>query len=153
MLAGYVHKHNGQLEEARADFTKALERDPDVVTAYVNRGYVLHDLRESRPAAADFEAAIKRDPKNGEAHLGLAYANLDLRRSQLALKESQLAERYLGDSEAPPPDSRHSVRAEGSVSQGRNRISSGSEVLAGRSGTSPGAGERLIFPAAVPRVD
>ena len=99
LLAGYVHKHNGQLEEARADFTKALERDPEVVTAYVNRGYVLHDLRESRPAATDFESAIKRDPKNGEAHLGLAYANLDLRRSQLALKESELAERYLGDSE------------------------------------------------------
>ena len=100
LFAGYVHKHNGQLEEARADFTKALERDPDVVTAYVNRGYVLHDLGESRPAVADFEAALKRDPKNGEAHLGLAYANLDLHRSQLALKESQLAERYLGDSEA-----------------------------------------------------
>jgi tetratricopeptide (TPR) repeat protein len=99
LLAGYVHKHNGQLEEARADFTKALERDPEVVTAYVNRGYVLHDLRQSGPAAADFEAALKRDPKNGEAHLGLAYAALDLRRSQQALKESQLAERYLGDSE------------------------------------------------------
>jgi tetratricopeptide (TPR) repeat protein len=99
LLAGYVHKHNGQLEEARADFTKALERDPEVVTAYVNRGYVEHDLGQSRPAAADFEAALKRDPNNGEAHLGLAYASLDLHRSQVALKESQLAERYLGDSE------------------------------------------------------
>jgi tetratricopeptide (TPR) repeat protein len=100
LLAGYVHKHNGQLDEARADFTKALDRDPDVVTAYVNRGYVLHDLRESKAALADFEAAIKREPNNGEAHLGLAYANLDLRRSQIALKESQIAEKLLGDSEA-----------------------------------------------------
>ena len=99
LLSGYVHKHNGQLDEARADFTKALDRDPNVVTAYVNRGYVLHDLRESKAAAADFESALKRDPNNGEAHLGLAYANLDLRRSQIAIKESQLAERILGDSE------------------------------------------------------
>jgi tetratricopeptide (TPR) repeat protein len=100
LFAGYVHKHNGDLEEARQDFTKALERDPDVVTAYVNRGYVLHDLRESKAAASDFEAAIQRDPNNGEAHLGLAYANLDLRKSSIALKESQLAEKFLGDSEA-----------------------------------------------------
>ena len=100
LLAGYVHKHNGQLDEARADFTNALARDPEVVTAYVNRGYILHDLRESKAAATDFESAIKRDPNNGEAHLGLAYANLDLRRSGIALKESQLAEKFLGDSEA-----------------------------------------------------
>jgi tetratricopeptide (TPR) repeat protein len=99
LFAGYVHKHNGDLEEARHDFTKALERDPNVVTAYVNRGYVLHDLRESKAAAADFEAAIQREPNNGEAHLGLAYANLDLRKSSLALKESQIAEKLMGDSE------------------------------------------------------
>jgi tetratricopeptide (TPR) repeat protein len=100
LLAGYVHKHNGNLDEARADFTEALNRDPDVVTAYVNRGYVLHDLRESKAAASDFEAAIQRDPKNGEAHLGLAYANLDQRKSRIAIKESEVAERILGDSEA-----------------------------------------------------
>jgi tetratricopeptide (TPR) repeat protein len=100
LLAGYVHKHNGNLDEARADFTEALNRDPDVVTAYVNRGYVLHDLRESKAAASDFEEAIKRDPKNGEAHLGLAYANLDQRKSRIAIKESEVAERILGDSEA-----------------------------------------------------
>lgn len=100
LLAGYVHKHNDQPEEAREDFTRALARDPNVVTAYVNRGYILHDLRESKASAADFEAAIQRDPNNGEAHLGLAYANLDMRKSQIAIKESQIAERSLGDSEA-----------------------------------------------------
>jgi tetratricopeptide (TPR) repeat protein len=100
LLAGYVHKHNGNLNEARADFTEALNRDSEVVTAYVNRGYVLHDLRESKAAASDFEAAIKRDPKNGEAHLGLAYADLDQRKSRIAIKESEVAESVLGDSEA-----------------------------------------------------
>src|SRR5581483_10904162 len=57
-------------------------------------------LRESKAAATDFQAAIQRDPNNGEAHLGLAYANLDMRKSQIALKESEVAERILGDSEA-----------------------------------------------------
>lgn len=99
LLAGYVHKHNGQLSEARADFTEALQRDPEIVTAYVNRGYVLHDLHQPREANADFEAALKREPKNGEAHLGLAYTSLDLRKPQMALRQAALAESSLGDSQ------------------------------------------------------
>jgi tetratricopeptide (TPR) repeat protein len=99
LLAGYVHKRNGQLTEARQDFSEALERDPEVVTAYVNRGYVLHDLHQPREAAADFGSALKREPKNGEAHLGLAYTSLDLHKPQLALRQVQLAEDGLGDSQ------------------------------------------------------
>ncbi len=99
LLAGYVHKHNGQLSEARQDFSEALQRDPEIVTAYVNRGFVLHDLRQPRDAAGDFEAALKREPKNGEAHLGLAYTSLDLRKPQIALRQVALAESSLGDSQ------------------------------------------------------
>lgn len=99
LLTGYVHKHDGQLDQARQDFTTALDRDPNMVTAFVNRGYVLHDLRKPRDAAADFESALKREPNNGEAHLGLAYANLDLHKPQVALKQVQLAQQYMGDSQ------------------------------------------------------
>ncbi len=98
LLAGYVHKHDGLLEDARQDFTEALERDPTVVTAYVNRGYVLHDLHRSQAAAADFESALKREPDDGEAHLGLAYTSLDLHKSQTALRQAQLAQKAMGDS-------------------------------------------------------
>jgi tetratricopeptide (TPR) repeat protein len=98
LLAGYVHKRAGLLDEAQADFSQALERDPDMVTAYVNRGYVLHDLHQPEAAAADFESALKREPRNGEAHLGLAYANLDLHRPQAALQQVQMAQEEMGDS-------------------------------------------------------
>ena len=98
LLAGYVHKHEGQLAQAQADFTRALDRDPKVVTAYVNRGYLSHDLRQSSAAAADFESALRLEPTNGEAHLGLAYASLDLHRARIALRQVQLAEEELGDS-------------------------------------------------------
>jgi tetratricopeptide (TPR) repeat protein len=98
LLAGYVHKHAGYLDQAQSDFTEALNRDPNVVTAYVNRGYVLHDLHEPQAAAADFESALQREPNNGEAHLGLAYASLDLHRPRIALQEVQLAEVEMGDS-------------------------------------------------------
>ena len=99
LLAGYVHKHNGQLTEARADFTTTLQRDPRALTAYVNRGYVLHDLHDSREAALDFEAALKLDPKDSEAHLGLAYTSLDLHKPQMALRQVALAESGMGDSQ------------------------------------------------------
>lgn len=98
LLAGYVHKHDGMSEQARQDFTDVLDRDPSVVTAYVNRGYMLNDLHQPEPAAADFEEALKREPDNGEAHLGLAYANLDLSRPRAALRQADLAEKTLGDS-------------------------------------------------------
>ncbi len=98
LLAGYVHKQAGQLDQAQKDFTEALARDPNMVTAYVNRGYVLKDLHQPEAAASDFEAALKRDPKNGEAHLGLAYASLDSHRPRIALRQVQLAEEEMGDS-------------------------------------------------------
>ena len=47
LLMGYVHKHEGEAELARQDFTEALKRkDPNVVTAYINRGYMLNDLHQ-----------------------------------------------------------------------------------------------------------
>jgi len=100
LLAGYVHKSKGDLDAAREDFSRSIERGPKVATAYVNRGFVLHDMRRSKEAAADFEAALNIEPKNGEAHLGMAYANLDLHRSRAALQQAKLAEQLMGDSMA-----------------------------------------------------
>ncbi len=98
LLAGYVHKHKGQSELAIQDFTETLKRDPEVVTAYVNRGYMLNDVRRPQDAANDFEAALKREPNNGEAHLGLAYSDLDLHKYEGALRHADLAEKAMGDS-------------------------------------------------------
>jgi len=98
LLAGYVHKAKGLSEQAQKDFSEALDRDPEVVTAYVNRGYMLNDMHQARAAADDFESALKREADNGEAHLGLAYANLELHKPGAAVQETELAERTLGDS-------------------------------------------------------
>ena len=106
LLAGYVHKHNGQVDQAVQDFTEALNRDPNVVTAYVNRGYLLNDLVKPSEASADFEQALKREPRNAEAHIGLAFADLELNHSQAAIRQTQLAEQVSGDSETI-----HTIRA------------------------------------------
>ncbi len=97
LLAGYVEKHDNNLNEARADFTEAIERDPNITTAYVNRGYILHDLHQPRAAENDFETALRQDSKNSEAHMGLAYASLDLHKPQSALREVNLAIVGMGD--------------------------------------------------------
>ncbi|MGA8089436.1 MAG: tetratricopeptide repeat protein [Terracidiphilus sp.] len=98
LLMGYVHKHQGESRKAEEDFTEALKRDPNVVTAYVNRGYMLNDLHKPDAAATDFEAALKREPKDGEAHLGLAYSDLDLHRPAAAIRHANMAKQLMGDS-------------------------------------------------------
>ncbi len=106
LLAGYVYKHDGEQEQAEQAFTEALNRDPTVATAYVNRGFVRNDLRDPAEAASDFEQAIEREPKNGQAHLGLAFSDLALNRNDEAVRQSQLSEDELGDSKLY-----HTIRA------------------------------------------
>ena len=99
LLAGYVYKHSGDLEQAVQGFSEALRRDPTVVTAYTNRGFVYNDLHQPALAAADFETSLKMQPKNAEAHMGLAFADLNLHKPQSAVEQTEMAEAIAGDSE------------------------------------------------------
>ena len=47
LLAGHVHKQGGLLDEAADDYSRTLERDPKMVEAYINRGYVENDLQDA----------------------------------------------------------------------------------------------------------
>jgi tetratricopeptide (TPR) repeat protein len=100
LIKGYVHAHNGQSREALADFTRALEIDPNMAPGFEARGYVLNDLREPAKAAADFRTALRLQPNYGEAHLGLAYADLQLHHPQPALIQLEVAQKLLGKSHA-----------------------------------------------------
>ncbi len=100
LIAGNVHAHDGKTREALADFTRALERDPKMATGYVNRGFVLNDLKQAGNAAKDFKTALQLQPDYGEAHLGLAYADLQLHRPKPALTQLDAAQKLLGKSHA-----------------------------------------------------
>ncbi len=113
LLAGYVHKHGDLFDEALDDFTLTLKRDPNVVTAYVNRGYVWNDLQNPEAAIDDFEAALKREPNNGEAELGIAFSYLELHRGKWALSHVEHAEKLLGES-----GTTHLIRATAYTYQG-----------------------------------
>ncbi len=107
LIAGNIQVHKGNLQEALTDFTLALERDPKMATGYVNRGFVLNDLREPGKAAKDFQTALQLQSNYGEAHLGLAYADLQLHRPKPALTQLDSAQKALGKSH-----SWHLARAE-----------------------------------------
>ena len=98
LVAGYVHEHDGKSREAVADYTRAIERDPKLTLAYVNRGYVLNDLDAPGNAVKDFQIAIQLQPENGVAHLGLAYSDLQLHRPKPALAQLAIAQKMLGKS-------------------------------------------------------
>src|SRR5262249_34013098 len=100
LIAGYVHAHNLQKQEALADFTRALERDPKMATGYVNRGFILNDLHQPAGAVGDFKTALKLQPNYPEAHLGLAYADLELHRPKAALAQLDGARKQLGKTRA-----------------------------------------------------
>lgn len=97
LLAGHVHKQNQLLQQAIDDFTRALEKDPKMFEALVNRGYVRNDMQDAQGAIHDFEPALKMNPNSGIARLGLAFSNLQLHHSREALAEITLAEKSLGE--------------------------------------------------------
>lgn len=100
LLSGHVHKQGQLLSLALDDYTRAIEKEPKMAEAYVNRGYVLNDLQSSERAMEDFETALKLSPDNGVAHLGIAFSSLQLKHAAKALTHVQLAETLLGESGA-----------------------------------------------------
>jgi tetratricopeptide (TPR) repeat protein len=100
LIAGNLDVRNHELESALKNFTLALERDPKMATGYVNRGFVLNDLRQPARAVADFQTALKLQPNYAQAHLGLAYADLQLHHPKPALKQLDAAQKTLGKSHA-----------------------------------------------------
>src|SRR3954470_20077730 len=100
LLAGHVHKQSQLLSQSADDYTRALERDPKMVEAWVNRGYVYNDLQNAEGAVEDFNQALKLAPKNGTAYLGLAFSDLQLHHGKAALQSADQAEKLLGQSGA-----------------------------------------------------
>ena len=100
LLIGHVHKQVNLLDQAVNDYSRAIARDPKMVEAYVNRGYVRNDLQDPANSTKDFQQALALAPNNGIAHLGLAFADLQLRHGKQALEEVDTAQRLMGESGA-----------------------------------------------------
>ncbi len=100
LLAGHVHKQNQLLGEAVDDYSRAIELDPHMVDAFVNRGYVRNDMQNAEDAIQDFDTALRLSPDNGVAHLGMSFSQLELHHGRIALEQAEFAAKELGESGA-----------------------------------------------------
>jgi eukaryotic-like serine/threonine-protein kinase len=64
----------GNIEAAIADYNKAIELDPNYVSAYRNRGSARYERGSLQGAVADFNKAIELDPKISSVYLGRGVA-------------------------------------------------------------------------------
>lgn len=60
----------GQYRDALAEYNRALEAQPGMIGAYVNRARTHERLGQLREAVADYAEALRRDPSAADAHLG-----------------------------------------------------------------------------------
>lgn len=97
LLAGHVHHQEELLQQAIDDFTRAIEKDPNMMEAHVSRGYVRNDMQDGAAAIQDFEPVLKEEPDNGVAHLGVAFSHLQLHHSREGLSETEKAAKLLGE--------------------------------------------------------
>ena len=72
---GIARLKNGEYDHAIADFSKAIELDPENVMAYQQRGITYYCKEDIDKAIEDYNAAIALDPEFAEAYLnrGQAY--------------------------------------------------------------------------------
>ncbi len=76
---GFVFLKRNLLNEAIAEFKKAIDIDPDYIEAYNNLGYVLLKQRLYQDAIEAFSNGIKKDSNYADLHynLGDAYCHID----------------------------------------------------------------------------
>ncbi len=73
---GIILNREGRLDEALADFNKALERDGELAEAFLNRGNTYFLMRQYDDAIADYEASLKYGLEKAHVawyNIGLAY--------------------------------------------------------------------------------
>jgi tetratricopeptide (TPR) repeat protein len=67
---GQSHLDLRQYQQAIADLNRALELDPENVSAYCDRGWTYVNRKEYPQAIADFDHALELDPNNASAYSG-----------------------------------------------------------------------------------
>ncbi len=71
---GVDHLQNGRYDQAIADYTKALEKDPRLVEAYTNRGLAHEAKGQLDQAIADYTKALGINPQEASAYVSRGYA-------------------------------------------------------------------------------
>lgn len=85
----------GDNEAAIADYTQAIEKNPNDISAYTNRGAAYHRLGDTSAAIRDYDQALKLTPQTAEQtavlHSNLSYAYYDRQNYDKALEAGNQA--------------------------------------------------------------
>jgi tetratricopeptide (TPR) repeat protein len=74
---GFERAKQGNQPGAIADYTRALELEPDSAFTRARRGWALLESQDAfRQALRDFEEALRLEPQNGELYNGRGYARV-----------------------------------------------------------------------------
>ena len=75
---GHLHQVEARAEQALSAYDRAIQLDPDNVTAYVNRGTVNIELGQYKEAVSDFDEAIRLNPSYADAYVNRGTVNIEL---------------------------------------------------------------------------
>ena len=82
---------NGDYYGAIADYTKAIEINPNEAIAYYNRGLAKYYLKDYYGAVADYTKAIEINPNDGDTYYNRGLAKYDLKDYEGAISDSTKA--------------------------------------------------------------
>jgi len=88
---GWVYEYLGDLEEAKKEYTRAIEIDEGYIDAYYNRGLIYMSQKEYEQAVEDFSESIALDPVLVDAYCNRGNAYLHLGKTDQALDDYDLA--------------------------------------------------------------
>ncbi len=153
LLAGHVHKHSQLLDESIDDYTRAIQRDPKMVEAYVNRGYVAErhaGRRSRRPRIFTPRLKLSSEQWHRPSRLGVQRsATAPLQRRAGPSRRRAEADGRIGRDASGAGDRLSSATSAG---QRRAGIPRRAEVCAQRSAASAGAGRHALRHAPLPAI-
>ena len=82
--SGYSKDELQEYQGAIADFSKAIELDPNYSSAYNNRGISKYNLQDYQGAIADYSKAIELDPNDSDAYYNRGLSKLKLNQKNSA---------------------------------------------------------------------
>lgn len=85
------HKSEGRLDEALADYERAIEIDPESSDAWYNRGVFFEDRGDTAKALADYDRAIELDPTSFRPRLNRGNLHKDAGRADAAITDYSAA--------------------------------------------------------------
>jgi len=87
----YLNQTLKNCDEAINAYSKAIELNPEYISALVNRGVAEMEISQFEKAKSDFEKCVILDPNAGELRGFLVLAELELNENANACNNLQLA--------------------------------------------------------------